>query len=498
MATFSDNFNRSNTAPGDLGSDYGILSPGATLQVLSGRVVGEGRALYTAGQTDAANQLVSGLIKITSSDPITRRAGFILRGGTIVDAPAVGSIELTANPSDGETITVDDGVNPAVTFEFESGGGVGVGNVAVTIGIDSDVTTANLLTELQGAALDITSALDGSNPSKINLTNDANGPTGNIPLTTTSGSVTLVGMAGGVLNLAGDANTGYIVGIEITNLTYYFVIWKIYNGVLVELDRSGSNLAVVGSDVSIRASVSGTGIQIVNPNNGSILASAADSDISGPGYVGLDLGVDVGAGTLALDNLYFEDLTGPVPPFRPIASCSNITTDGVTITGSQFYDQNLDTHKATQYQIDLETGDFSTPAVDVTVVTGSAGPGDIELIEKAFTGLLSNTQYKKRIRYQDSTDLWSEWSPIVYFSTLPTTSPISRQVYREIVREVSCDDAPNDIYRYTLVVNDTLQKVWVSKLELPNGSLYSFGDIIPSCVNDDIKTEMDVIIAAFP
>lgn len=89
----------------------------------------------------------------TVADP-----GFVVAGmsGGSDYAPAVGSITAIAGAllNDGETFTIDDGVNPAVTFEFDSGGGVTPGNVPVPFTpADTDlVVAANIRSAINTAA----------------------------------------------------------------------------------------------------------------------------------------------------------------------------------------------------------------------------------------------------------------------------------------------------------------------------------------------------------
>lgn len=67
-----------------------------------------------------------------------------------------GTLELLGQPSDGDQFIVNDRINPSVTFEFESGGGVAVGAVAVTIGGTVVLTLDNLVTAVNGATLALT------------------------------------------------------------------------------------------------------------------------------------------------------------------------------------------------------------------------------------------------------------------------------------------------------------------------------------------------------
>ena len=72
--------------------------------------------------------------------------------------PATGTIELSGQPADGDRVRVRDGEASSVTFEFNSGGGVGAGNVAVTIGANVGLTMDNLVTAINASALNITAA----------------------------------------------------------------------------------------------------------------------------------------------------------------------------------------------------------------------------------------------------------------------------------------------------------------------------------------------------
>ena len=66
---------------------------------------------------------------------------FNLAADLTANRPAYEEMVVTtgAQPADAETVTID-----GITYEFDSGGGVTAGNVAVTIGADTDATTTNL------------------------------------------------------------------------------------------------------------------------------------------------------------------------------------------------------------------------------------------------------------------------------------------------------------------------------------------------------------------
>jgi hypothetical protein len=102
---------------------------------------------------------------------------------------------------DGETFTLDDGVNPPSIFEFDSGGGVASGNVAVAFtSLDSVGTVRDAMISAingVGAGLAITASIGGS--TKVALVNGATGTVGNAAITETvaNAGFVVVGMTGG-------------------------------------------------------------------------------------------------------------------------------------------------------------------------------------------------------------------------------------------------------------------------------------------------------------
>lgn len=121
-------------------------------------------------------------------------------------AAATGSITTVsgANLNDGETFTLNDGINPPTVFEFDSGGGVTGGNVAVPFtGGDADtVVAAAILSAINGvgATLFITASSGGG--AVTALTHDRGGTVGNRAIldTVANAGFTTTGMTGG----AGD------------------------------------------------------------------------------------------------------------------------------------------------------------------------------------------------------------------------------------------------------------------------------------------------------
>lgn len=111
-----------------------------------------------------------------------------------------------AQPSDGETVTIGDGITTE-TFEFESSGGVGAGNIAVDIGGTVGETLANLETVIE-AHLEITATVDaGVTDPNLDLLNDNTGTAGNVEMETTGADILVSGMTGGAEGAIYDEST---------------------------------------------------------------------------------------------------------------------------------------------------------------------------------------------------------------------------------------------------------------------------------------------------
>jgi len=76
--------------------------------------------------------------------------------------PARGTLELAAQPDDGDQFTVDDGEGNVVTFEFDDDASVSGGATSVTIGADVFDTVDNLIAAVNGSALNITAAVQST------------------------------------------------------------------------------------------------------------------------------------------------------------------------------------------------------------------------------------------------------------------------------------------------------------------------------------------------
>lgn len=117
---------------------------------------------------------------------------------------ARGTIDVVAqaNLVDGETFVLDDGTNPAVTFEYDvAGDGVGGGNVQINVSGDTtaDEVRDTTITAINGAgSLNISAANGGAG--RVRVYNDNVGTAGNQTITESvaDAGFTVSGMSGGM------------------------------------------------------------------------------------------------------------------------------------------------------------------------------------------------------------------------------------------------------------------------------------------------------------
>jgi hypothetical protein len=114
-------------------------------------------------------------------------------------APATGTITCATNAAsaDGDTVTIGDGINTAVTYEYDkTGNGVTSGNVAIAVGTTaaSNATALAALIVANQPAFTVVDNLAGV----LTLTHKWPGVGGNITITKTGAfAATVTGMAGG-------------------------------------------------------------------------------------------------------------------------------------------------------------------------------------------------------------------------------------------------------------------------------------------------------------
>lgn len=183
-----------------------------------------------SGAVDAATFALNDGVNPTFTFELDSNASFLpgnIQVPFIAGTAATGT--LTAGPADpvtgiadGDTFVVSDGVNPPVTFEFDTDSTVTPGNVAVTILATStalQVKTA-ILAAFVGATIDVT-AVSGPG-TQVNLSNDTLGSAGNVAITELfANAVSLfpAGMSGGVNpDTAAAVRTAIITAINSTGI----------------------------------------------------------------------------------------------------------------------------------------------------------------------------------------------------------------------------------------------------------------------------------------
>lgn len=197
--------------------DSTAMTNGNVLLVASGALTGVALSGFSGG-TDAStspdqihvawassgDEFGSGTVTLTdaASELLFRGVKLGLGGGAA--RPATGTISLSANPADGNTVTVGDGILVApIVFEFDSNSTVAIGHVKVTIGATVAATIANLYSAILASTLQVTPVVHGTS---VVLTAKKTGPgpsnAYNTAITSVGASIHTVGFAGGALNYA--------------------------------------------------------------------------------------------------------------------------------------------------------------------------------------------------------------------------------------------------------------------------------------------------------
>ena len=164
---------------------------------------------------DATQGLTSGLSLTTHQYLVELRTSAITTStwrywGAITHAPRqerpTGTLTFSSVPDDGDSFTLDDGVNAPIEFEFDSAGdgtsGSGVTEIDTSAsGLTSAQVAALVQTAIESVRLtgplDIDAVVDADSASVVNLTNRRHGTIGNITITDASSGLAVTGMSGG-------------------------------------------------------------------------------------------------------------------------------------------------------------------------------------------------------------------------------------------------------------------------------------------------------------
>jgi hypothetical protein len=154
------------------------------------------------------------------------------------------------------------------------------------------------------------------------------------------------------------------------------------------------------------------GFSTAGNNSGYALIASAITEVAGGGSVTMgDLPV-ITIGLAVGDAI--EVVTEFAQPDTPTCTVASNTHSRVDLTSSAFADDDGDLHAASQWQVDIDAGDFSSPVEDT-------GEDASSLVSISIGGLTPETAYKARVRHKDDSGdagtEWSAWSTADTFTT---------------------------------------------------------------------------------
>lgn len=209
-----------------------------------------------------------------------------------------------------------------------------------------------------------------------------------------------------------NSNTTGGASLAITSATgdvaFWFVNFRGFSGDSVNVGSSSytervDNLNGTGGSLVVMGGGEAAGAATVN-------FSAALSGGTSNGWAAAGANLNVAA-------------AGNTSPSTPTCTVADNDHDSVDLTGSAFSDSDVgNTHAASQWQVDEDGGDFSSPVAD-------SGEDATNLTSRTLTGLSASTAYDARVRYMDSSGdagtKWSSWSAVASFTTdaPPNTPP---------------------------------------------------------------------------
>ncbi len=219
-----------------------------------------------AGLNGAVASDSGGELRLTSL--ITGIASIVnVVGWNTGSTPAVGSITAVAKASlaDGETFTLDDGVNPAVTFEFDlAGDGVTAGNVAIVVTADTtaiDIADRMVRVINQQTNLDLTATNVNGTAALVTITNDTDGIAGNVS------TWAYVGGAGGfviVQPIGGTASN--VLGLTVASVAGVDPTPAQSPMTLKQMGDTSNESAVESLKAFLLATVETASVTLVNPS----------------------------------------------------------------------------------------------------------------------------------------------------------------------------------------------------------------------------------------
>jgi len=183
--------------------------------------------------------------------------------GLHIGTLATGTVVMTGQPSDTDTVTIDDGiVAAAIIFEFDSGGGVTGDNTVVTIGGSAAATMAALKAAIDASALALTSAdTTGGGDPETTLTHTVRGTVGN---------------ASTIVEAAANTTRVDFAGAENEVVATHVAKFRVTKGGKVDLRFENQSDNVL--TVSVHVSVDGVTYALLTSSNN--LAAVTDASIA--------------------------------------------------------------------------------------------------------------------------------------------------------------------------------------------------------------------------
>lgn len=109
-------------------------------------------------------------------------------------------------------------------------------------------------------------------------------------------------------------------------------------------------------------------------------------------------------------------------PTAPAIKIAEVGTDFVRPEAREYGHPFDVAWQATQYQIRPQLGDWSNPTLDVTTTDPA------EQLTRVLSGLAAGFAGEVRMRFQDTNDQWSDWSPVADFETLSAVDEWEQQI----------------------------------------------------------------------
>lgn len=199
----SNGYNNGNKSIVGIGALANLAISGMT----GGVAAGDAPDIVSLAYGTAGDVFASGIVNVNEltadSSYVSLYAGVKIKLSKAIAKYAKGSLTLVAVPAIGDTVTIDDHINPAVTFTFAATAGAATD---VVISSNLATTTTNLYNKIASAGLAVTPSLASS--TSISLAHKRSGSIYNGGVSVTGSGISVVNLVGGGSNYnVGDKYT---------------------------------------------------------------------------------------------------------------------------------------------------------------------------------------------------------------------------------------------------------------------------------------------------